>query len=180
MNLPTEESTGSEYHVIGKKTQPHLGDHTPYLILLDYQIITALLEDPQVRLVFQHMTNGRLVQHPVRLGTGCPYGRALTAVEDTELDTRSVGSPRHGATQGVNFLDQVTLADATNGRVTAHLAECFDVMAEQQGFYTHAGSRQRGLGTSMAATHHNHVKTIRKIQRTPRCPVLCRTVGKRG
>jgi hypothetical protein len=45
------------------------------------------------------------------------------------------------------------------------LAQSFDVVSQQQGFTAHARRRQTGLGTSMAATNHNHIKTFRENHR---------------
>ena len=178
MDLPAEEGAGSQHHVVGKKTQPHLGHHTADLILLHHQVIAGLLEYPQVRLILQHVADRRLVQHPVGLRPCGPHRRTLAAVEHAELDAGTIRCPGHGAAQCIDLLHQMAFADTTDGRVAAHLAQRFDVMAEQQGFDSHARSRQRGFGTRMAATYHNHVKTIWKFHRTPRCPASAGRSGK--
>jgi hypothetical protein len=59
----------------------------------------------------------------------------------------------------------MTFTDAANGRVTAHLANGFNVVGQQQSSGTHARSGQSRLGTGMAATHHNHIKNLVVIHR---------------
>ena len=55
----------------------------------------------------------------------------------------------------VDLLDQMTLADAADGRIAAHLPQRLDVVRQQQGALAHARSRQRGLGAGMAAADHD-------------------------
>src|SRR5690606_37454244 len=118
-----------------------------------------LLEYPQVGLVFQNTAAGWLVQGAVSLRSGGAHRRALAGIEHAELYAGQVGGLRHDAAQGIDFLGQVTLAAAADGRVAAHVAEGFHIVAEQQGLDPHAGRRQGGLGAGMAAADHDDVET---------------------
>ncbi|MNN79735.1 hypothetical protein D3C81_1964050 [compost metagenome] len=62
----------------------------------------------------------------------------------------------------------MALADAADGRVAAHVAEGFHVVGEQQGLDPHACCGQCRLGTGMAATDDDHIKTGREIHHAPR------------
>ncbi len=53
----------------------------------------------------------------------------------------------------------MTLADAADGRVAAHLAQGFDIVGEQQGLDPHACCSQCRFGTGMAAADHDHIET---------------------
>ena len=64
----------------------------------------------------------------------------------------------HHTTHGVDFLDQVTLTNTTDGRVTAHLPNRFDTVRHQQRPGATSRRSERSLGTGMAATNHNHIK----------------------
>ncbi|MNF34622.1 hypothetical protein D3C84_154680 [compost metagenome] len=163
-----EEGAGGQDHRIGEQAQAHLGDYAFDFIVLDDQVIGGLLKYPQVGLVFQGFANRRLVQHPVGLGAGGAYRRALAAVEHAELDAALVGGGGHGATQGIDFLDQVALADPADGRIAAHLAEGFHVVGQQQGFYPHACRCQSSFGAGMTTADHDHLKTGREIHHAPR------------
>ena len=131
MNKTTEESTGGQYHVVSQKTQAHLCDNALGFTLFNNQVIAGLLEYPEIRLVFQNLADRGLVQHAVSLRSGCPHGRALSAVEHTELDACLVGSDSHGAAEGIDFLDQMAFADTANGGVAAHLTQRFNVVTQQ-------------------------------------------------
>ena len=168
VNHTAQEGSGGQHHGAGIEAQAHLGHHAGGGFAFDDQVIGGLLENPQILLVFQHGANRRLVQHPIRLCPGRAHGRALAAVENPELDTGPIGGAGHGSAQGVDFLDQMALTDATDGRVTGHLSEGFDVVGQQQGFTPHACRRQRSLGAGMATTNHDHIKATGKIHDSPR------------
>ncbi len=119
-------------------------------------------------MVFQHVPDGRLIQDPIRLRPGGTHRRPLAAVQHPELDAGAVGGPRHGATERVDFLDQVALADPADGRITGHLAQRLNVVGQQQGLAAHARGRQRGLGTGVATTNDNDIETGRKLHSSPR------------
>ena len=67
---------------------------------------------------------------------------------------------RHHPTQGIDFPDQVPLADAADGRIAAHRTDRLDVVGQQQG--PRAGPRrgQRGLGAGVAAADHDDVVSM--------------------
>jgi hypothetical protein len=67
----------------------------------------------------------------------------------------------------------MTLANAADGRVAAHLTQGFDVVSQQQGGDAHAGGRQRRLGAGMAAADHNHAKSLGKIHLNTRLAGVC-------
>ncbi len=158
VNLAVEEGPGREHHRACAKPHADLGDGTDHAIALHQQIFHGLLEQHQVRLVFQAMADGGFVQHAVRLGTGGAHGRPLAGIEDAELDATLVGGQCHGTTQRIDFLDQVPLADAADGRVATHLPQGLDVVRQQQGLAAHACRRQGGLGAGVSAAYHDHIE----------------------
>ncbi len=90
----------------------------------------------------------------------------LLAVQGAELNARLIGGARHRAAQGIDFLDQVALADAADGRVAAHLPQRLDIVREQQRAQAHARSRQRGFGAGMAAADHDDLVFLSKTHDT--------------
>ena len=60
------------------------------------------------------LAHGLPVELPVDLRARGVHGRALGGVEDAELDACGVGDLRHGAAQGVELLDEMSLADAAD------------------------------------------------------------------
>ena len=158
VNLTVQKSTRRQHHGSGAELQADLGHGTHHLVAFDDEVVDRLLEQPQIRLVFQLLADGRLVQDAVGLCAGGAHGRSLGRVQDAELDTGQVGGQRHRATHGVDFLDQVALADAADGRVARHLAQGFDVVGKQQSGLPHAGAGECGFGTGMAAADDDDVE----------------------
>jgi hypothetical protein len=120
--------------------------------------VHGLLEDVQAWLILQGMADIPPVQHPIGLGTCCAHRRPLAGVEHAKVDAGPVRGTRHDATQGIDFLYQVTLADAANGRIAAHLAEGIDVMRKQQGTDTQACRCQRRLGAGMTTANDDDLE----------------------
>jgi hypothetical protein len=52
----------------------------------------------------------------------------------------------------------VSLADAADGRVAAHLAQRLDGLREQERARAHAGGRERRFGARVTTTNHDYVK----------------------
>ena len=129
-------------------------------ITLDHQVIDRLLKQPEVGLVFEHAADGGFVQNTVGLRPRGAHRRAFGAVQNTELDTALVSGQRHGAAHRVHLLHQMTLADAADRRVAAHLAQGLNVVGQQQRFAAHAGAGQRRFGAGMAAADDDHVKFL--------------------
>ena len=115
------------------KGQAHLGENTRDPPILQQQVVHRLLEQVQTLLTLERLPYCRLVKHTIGLGTGRTHGRTLTGIEDAELNPRHVGRTGHQSTEGIDLLDQMTLADTPDGRVTAHLADGLDVVGKQQG-----------------------------------------------
>ena len=160
MNFTGEERAYRQHYTRCTKLQPYLRNHTLHQALFNNQVGDFLLEQRQIRLVFQNFANGLFVQLAIRLracGTNC---RAFTAVERTKLNAGTIGGLGHRPAEGINFFDQMTFANAANGRITAHLSERFDALRQQQGLHAHTRSRQRCLGSGMASAYNNDLKLI--------------------
>ena len=54
----------------------------------------------------------------------------------------------------------MTLTNTANSRIAAHLSQRFDILGYQQSARTASGSRQRRLGTGVAATDDNAIETL--------------------
>jgi hypothetical protein len=80
MNLPVQECACGEDDRFSFETDAELGDGTYHLVSVQDEVVDRLLEDGQVRLVFQQPSNRLLVEQPIRLSPGCANGRAFTSV----------------------------------------------------------------------------------------------------
>ncbi|MDR6375280.1 hypothetical protein J2776_001956 [Paraburkholderia caledonica] len=59
----------------------------------------------------------------------------------------------------------MTLANAANGRIAAHLTERFDVVSQQERLIAHACRGQSGLSAGVAAADDDYVKFCGKKHR---------------
>jgi hypothetical protein len=162
VDAPREEGAHGQHH--GGRAEFDAGDrdHAADAVVFDDQIAAFLLEQREVRLVLERAAHERLVELAVRLHASRAHRGTLAGVQGARLDCGGIGRARHHAPERIDLLDQVTLADATDGRVAAHLPQRLDGLREQQRARSHAGSRQRGFGAGMPATHHDYVKIARR------------------
>ena len=158
VDAAAEERADGEHHRARAEFDAGHGDHATHHAVLDDEIGALLLEQREVGLVLERAANERLVQHAIRLHARRAHRRTLAGVQRARLDRRRIGASRHDTAQRVDLLDQVSLADAADGGVAAHLAQRLDALREQQRARTHAGSRQRGFGARVPATHDDYVK----------------------
>jgi hypothetical protein len=138
--------------------EPHLGNNASDLFPGHDQIIDPLLEHLQVWLVLDPISDGLFIEQAIGLGPCCPNCRTFPRIQDTKLDTATICRMGHGAAERIDLFDQVPLADATDGRVAAHLTYGLNIMSQQKGARTHARSRKSGLGSGMATAYDDDVK----------------------
>ena len=158
VDAPVQEGAGRQHHRPRPEGNAHLRDGAHHAVALQQQVVDGLLEQHQIGLVLQPAADGGLVQHAVGLRARSAHGGALAAVENAELDARLIGGQRHRAAQRVDLAHQVTLADAADAGVAAHLPQRLDVVRQQQRARAHAGGRQRRLGAGVAATDDDDIK----------------------
>ena len=99
-----------------------------------------------------------LVELAVGLRPSGAYRRPLAGIQGAQLDACLVRRDRHRAAERIDLLDQMTLADAADRRIAAHLPEGLDVVREQERAAAHARGRERRLGAGVAAADHDHVE----------------------
>jgi hypothetical protein len=162
VNQAVEKGAGRQDHRASGKAHAELGHHASNVIAVHHQIVTRLGEDRQIRLVLQAAPYRLPVQHAIRLRARCAHRRTLARIENPELDARFIGGLGHGSPQGIDFLDQMPLADAADRWIAAHRTQRFQVVRQQQRLASHARCSQRRLGAGMAATDDDDVETVRK------------------
>src|SRR5690606_23193851 len=163
VDLAAEEGAGTEHHGLGEKANAGLGDGAANALALNDQVVDGLLENTQIRLIFENRADCRLVQNPIGLGAGGAHRRALARIQDSELDAAAIGRGGHGTAERIDFLDQVAFADAADGRVARHLPQSLDVVGQQQRFAAHPRRGQTGRGAGVAAADHDDVKAVRVV-----------------
>ena len=164
MDAPGEKGAHGEHHGAAPEHQAPLAADPGDGSAFQDQVVHALLEQPQIGLALEGGAHRPAVQPPVGLGPGGPHRRALAGVQYPELDTGPVDGLGHEPAEGVDFPHQMALADAADGGVAAHLAQGVQILGQQQGGRAHAGAGERRLGAGMAATHHDHIEPVSRVQ----------------
>ena len=142
-------------------TVTFFGDDTGHMPAVDDQVRHRRLDHVKVLLPGDDPLDCRAVKFAICLRPGCAYRRALGRVERTKLDARQVDRPGHGAAERVDFLRQMTLANAANRRVTAHLPQRLKAVRHEQDAGTRARGSQRGFRTGVSAANYDDVKALR-------------------
>ena len=76
-------------------------------------------------------THGLTVKPAVGLDARALDRAALAAVEHPAMDGGAIGGARHQAVEHVEFADQMSLADAADRRIAAHLADILGAEGDQ-------------------------------------------------
>ena len=129
MHLAIQEGARGEHDGLRPEPDAQLGDDAHHPVAFQQQVIHRLLEEGQIGLILQRLPNGLAIQDTVCLGARGSNRGAFTGIEDPELDASVIGGNSHDAAQRIDFLDKMSLANATNGRIARHLAQGVQIVA---------------------------------------------------
>jgi hypothetical protein len=98
------------------------------------------------------------IELPVGLGARAADGRALGAVQQTELDARLIGNAAHQSVERVDLPHKVAFAESADSGIARHFADGTKFMSNENG--SGAGARRRtcGFNTRMPAAHNDDIK----------------------
>jgi hypothetical protein len=160
VDAPTQERADGEHDRRRLEGNARYCDDSAYRLALYQQVASLLLEQGQVRLVLENGPDRLPIELAICLRAGGAYGRPLTGVQGSELNSGPIRGAGHDAAQRIYLPDQVTLADAANGGIAAHLAERLDALGQQESARTHSGGCQCRFRAGMAAADDDHVKGL--------------------
>src|SRR5262249_17923499 len=99
---------------------------------------------------------------PVQIAIGLRarglYGWAPAAVKQTKLNACSVDHLAHDSTERIDLTDQMTLGDAANCRITAHLADRVLVNRNKRGTSADARRYICCLTSGVAGADYNYIE----------------------
>ena len=93
----------------------------------------------------------------VTLATGTPHSRTFALVEQSELNSASVGDDTHLSAEGVYLTHDLTFGYTTNGRIATHLCNLVHVHRDEQCLTTHTGSRTGCLASCVTGSNYYDV-----------------------
>ena len=85
--------------------------------MLNQQVIHRLLKDRQIGLRFQHLPDRIAVKDSIGLRSCRAHRGPFAPVQHPKLYSRPIGGTGHGATQRIDLLHQVTLANTADSRI---------------------------------------------------------------
>ncbi|MNL13510.1 hypothetical protein D3C87_1344190 [compost metagenome] len=147
MDDPVEEGARRQDHGAGAKLSPLARRHADDAVAVQDQGLGGARHQGQVRRLGQLGLHGLAVQPTVNLAARAAHGGALGAVQQAELDAGHIGQTPHDAVESIDLAHQMSLAQTADGRVAAHLSDCFQLLGQQQS----AGARARRGGGGLTA-----------------------------
>ena len=130
MNFAVQECPDSQYNRFGSEFQSHPGHCTGNGIVFNDKIFNRLLENHQVRLVFQCGAHCQTVKHAVSLSTGGMNCRSFAGVQGSELNTGTVSGMCHQSAECIDLFNQMSLTNPTDSRVAGHLTQSVDIVSQ--------------------------------------------------
>ena len=93
----------------------------------------------------------------VALSPRTPNGRPLADIQHPELYRGGIRHQTHLSTKSIYLSDNLSLSNATNGRIARHLCNLVHVHRHQTGLSTHIGTGAGCLATRMTSSNDNHI-----------------------
>jgi hypothetical protein len=87
-------------------------------------------------------------------------GWALPAIQNSELNSRSIRSPPHQAIKRVNFSNQVSLADPADRGIARHCADAINAMRDESRSATDAGCGGRRLTACVPSPDYDDIEKL--------------------
>ncbi len=100
------------------------------------------------------------IELPVGLGPRATHSGTLPAVQDTKLDAAGITDPAHQTIEGIDFADQMALAETADRGIAGHRTDGREAMSDQRGSRTHSGRRGSGFTAGVAAANHDDIEAL--------------------
>jgi hypothetical protein len=158
MNQAAQESARGQDHRAGSEN-PAIHECDASGSAVPHQDIIHLgFDDAEIGRIPDSPLHRRRIKLAVGLTAGTANRWAFAAIENAELDAALVGGPAHEAVKGIDFPDQVTFAQTTNGGIAGHGADGGESVGDQPGFGAHTRGCSRGFATGMAAANDDNIE----------------------
>ena len=160
MDDAVQEGARGQHDRPGAKGDTLARRHAHHAVAVQHQGLGSPGHQGQVRRPGQLGLHRLAVETPVDLAARASDRGALGPVQHTELDARHIGQPSHQPVQRIDLTHQMPLAQPTDSRVAAHLADGFQLLGQQQGAGASARRRSRSFAAGVAAADHDDVEGV--------------------
>jgi hypothetical protein len=163
MDQSTKESAGRDNDSARAECQTAFGDHPSGGTLIQNQVADSMLANRKITRLLERLLHGGAVEFAVRLRSRPAHRRTFSGIEYPELNAGPIRDLPHQAIERIDFADQVSLSQTSNGWVTGHLSDgCATVGQQKRARSGPCGGRGR-LAAGMPATDHDYVESHRRI-----------------
>ena len=161
MGQTVEERPGGDNHGAGLHRSP-VAQHDPghAAVPADRKRGYLRLPDTQIGFVLKHFPHPEAVQFLVHLRARRPHRRTARGIQQAELYAGRIGQLAHHAAQSVDLAHQVTLGDAADGRVAAHLRHQVQVHGDHGGAQANPRAGARRFTAGVAGADDNDVVPV--------------------
>ena len=152
-----EESAGSNDDALGIEFCTPDGAHADCLSVCYEQLVGLVLPDVEVVGMVEDGSPFPDELATVALSTRTPYGRSLSYIKHTELDSRLVGDDTHLSAQCINLSHNLSLGNTAYGRIATHLTNLVHVHRYQAGVGAHVCRGSCCLASGVPSTDNEYV-----------------------
>ena len=160
MDEAAQEGAGGEDHGAGREAPPVAGDDAGDGAVLDDEVLDRGLDHLEARGRRDRRLHGLAIELAVGLGAGALHGGAFAAVQHPELDAGFVRHPAHQPVERVDLAHEMALAEAADGRIAGHFADCGKAVGDEGGPRAHPRRGRGRLAAGMAAADHDHIEAL--------------------
>jgi hypothetical protein len=149
--------------------------HTPQGVPVKEKTRDSSLNCFETRVSLEQRAHCAPVQSTIALSARSPHRRPFATIEHAELEHGKISCPRHDTTEGVDFSNDRTLRNATNGWIARHLPDCLERAGDERGGRPAPSGSNRGLGARVTGANdqdvefslegRKHLRHTRKILR---------------
>jgi hypothetical protein len=160
VDAATKKCSRCEHNGSGTKGSPVHRHDTIDTVSRQQEARYRALRKSQVGLTLEQPPHGPPVQATVTLRTRRPHRRSLRSVQHSELDSRQIRRSAHDASQGIYLSHHCSLRDPTDSGIAGHLADCFEILGEQEGLGAATSGKRSGFHPGVTAADDDDVEPV--------------------
>ncbi len=111
----------------------------------------------QIGGIFDQPLHAELISLLVALRSRGSGAGTFACIEHAPLDGSGISIECHGSAKGVDLSDHVSLGEATDGGVAAHLADGVEILRKHGNLTSHARSSKGGLDACVPGPDHENI-----------------------
>jgi hypothetical protein len=155
----SQEGTGTNYRGFSKDgVLKTCCDANATLVAICENSFSKSLENLYIWILLKNPFHSCSISHLIALGSWCANAWSFRGVKNAELDSCGISVETHGATESINFTDDMTFGQSTNGGIAGHLADRIKVLRQYSDRTTETGCGESRLNAGVASTNDEDVE----------------------